>query len=1645
MEKSTSYFIPKKGYHHFALALVGVVSLVILSSSMQFVHAQQSKISGTTISIEPIPPSTISSIDGIIGVDERVRVEATTEFPWRAIADLDVTFPNGTVTCTGFFVGPHTVATAGHCVYDPQTGEWASSIKVMPGRNSFDMPFGSETVYASSLRASSQWANLGNPEYDYGAIVLPNNELGNQVGSFKLMVLSDEELPGRLVNISGYPADKFDLACLLIPGCQLWLDGDPVATISPKIINYGADTYGGQSGSPVWYFDAFWNVIAIHTRSFGDSTCDQDTNCGTRITQEIIQKFQIWGGEAPPVNDNAIFISDVTIPDGTVVSPSQSLVKTWQMRNTGTSTWDGYQLVFVSGNQMSAPNAVAVPHTAPGQTADISVNLTAPNNNGEYTSYWRLRNPQGTFFGPTIWVNINVSTASSYISVLTVDPPSPADTNQVTIHARTDNFPNFRAMRLKIDGNVVYELGAPEFYYDWQTDNYTPGEHTILVEVADWTDLSWDHPETRAMTYGLTGNGAPTNHAPYPPNPTSPNDWHVYYSGNTAQLCAQDAGDPDGDPITQYQFDIHDSAQLWNSGWVSSNCVTTGSLGPYSYQWRVKVRDSQGAESGWSNSRHFTLVNPDLTITELYFEPQDPDSEAVKIRACTDGQGGVGITMRVSVNDATDGSDSGEWHILKELGVPCFNADDAPIWFTLPYGDGPHLVRVEAHGSNTGWDGATIRQASYTLPYRRPPSSHLVAPVPVSGNTRDPIYLNGRTITFRWQPTLRATSLTLHISTNPSPKDDPNPVFRETFTPSTTEHQITFSQDYPTLYWQLDASNSDGTSASGDQQFGIDRVSPSCSIGTLPDTTFENVFQVSWTTNDALSGVKTADIQYQDSRQGEWRNWLTEIPATQTYDLFYGEAGHTYQFRCRATDNASNSNTYSESSNEIQVDPTARPAEPWWDTAYAHKRGILVLNNMSASNLPAGYPVHIRFDNTTTPSAADIYNASTASIKCDDLRVVYNHSLELDRYVAGCQIDEIDIWFQSQAAINPGDVDDASYRLYYGNALAENPPADQTAIWYPQLDANTVGLWYFSEGLGSTTSDYSGYGNHGTIGILTWADDNFGHALTSPYHGPGPNGVFIPGNASLGSPVFTLEFFAKRYTMHPEGYIAGMGMSGNGRERMRLMIESPGKIKFQIDPEPGGASDVWANSGCLADLEWHHVAVTFDGDRTGNIYCDGVLAGSGLFNESGISSLNFDLHLGSDFSTGTRFNGAIDQVRLSNIVRTSFPYAAQALITNEPTVAVGDSITPPTNHQPDLAIVALRSYPNPEGGILIEAVLKNEGDVPTQNGFFTDLYWDHVPLGPGDYTGSLQFWVNSPIQAGDIITVTTVITDMALLQTTQANNLEALQELNGTIYAQVDSTGAVGEANNTNNISSQGTQVCVAGADVYEGDNNWQVATAVSWDSSQRHNVHILNDEDWFAIQVTANQTYTIKTTALASSADTYLYLYDTDGTTLLTSNDDYNGSLASQVDWLAPTTGTYYVQVKHWNPNVSGCNTGYTILFGWTRVYLPIIITPVPQENTIPNAPTNFRVVNNPNYLVVAWNDNSFIETQYEIKFRVTGSSTWQTAFDSANIEQRIFDYLSCGTSYEMYVYAVYWPFGGQRYESASSNWIYPNTPPCN
>lgn len=117
--------------------------------------------------------------------------------------------------------------------------------------------------------------------------------------------------------------------------------------------------------------------------------------------------------------DAAAFIKDVTIMDGATLSQGTQFTKIWRLQNTGTCTWNNsYALVFSKGSQMDGPNVKALSGTVyPGETVDIAVDLIAPDKNGHYVGYWKLRSPSNVLFGigpqgdSAFWVDINVYAA----------------------------------------------------------------------------------------------------------------------------------------------------------------------------------------------------------------------------------------------------------------------------------------------------------------------------------------------------------------------------------------------------------------------------------------------------------------------------------------------------------------------------------------------------------------------------------------------------------------------------------------------------------------------------------------------------------------------------------------------------------------------------------------------------------------------------------------------------------------------------------------------------------------------------------------------------------------------------------------------------------------------------------------------------------------------------------------------------------------------------------------------------------------------------------------------------------------------------------------------------------------------------------
>jgi len=99
--------------------------------------------------------------------------------------------------------------------------------------------------------------------------------------------------------------------------------------------------------------------------------------------------------------NQAAFVADITIPDGTLIYPGNTFVKTWRLLNNGTCTWTpGYKIVYVSGDLLGGQTSSNLGiNVMPGQTIDISLTLTSPAATGTYSGYYKLADASGNIFG----------------------------------------------------------------------------------------------------------------------------------------------------------------------------------------------------------------------------------------------------------------------------------------------------------------------------------------------------------------------------------------------------------------------------------------------------------------------------------------------------------------------------------------------------------------------------------------------------------------------------------------------------------------------------------------------------------------------------------------------------------------------------------------------------------------------------------------------------------------------------------------------------------------------------------------------------------------------------------------------------------------------------------------------------------------------------------------------------------------------------------------------------------------------------------------------------------------------------------------------------------------------------------------------
>lgn len=110
--------------------------------------------------------------------------------------------------------------------------------------------------------------------------------------------------------------------------------------------------------------------------------------------------------------------------------------------------------------------------------------------------------------------------------------------------------------------------------------------------------------------------------------------------------------------------------------------------------------------------------------------------------------------------------------------------------------------------------------------------------------------------------------------------------------------------------------------------------------------------------------------------------------------------------------------------------------------------------------------------------------------------------------------------------------------------------------------------------------------------------------------------------------------------------------------------------------------------------------------------------------------------------------------------------------------------------------------------------------------------------------------------------------------------------------------------------------------DAYEPDDSSGEANAITVSgAAQQHTIDPMGDEDWVSFPVTAKWSYSIWTAegTPADGMDTYLELFDSNGTTLLYEDDDGGDGAFSQIDFTAPTSKTVYARVTGYSDSSTG------------------------------------------------------------------------------------------------------------------------------
>lgn len=107
--------------------------------------------------------------------------------------------------------------------------------------------------------------------------------------------------------------------------------------------------------------------------------------------------------------------------------------------------------------------------------------------------------------------------------------------------------------------------------------------------------------------------------------------------------------------------------------------------------------------------------------------------------------------------------------------------------------------------------------------------------------------------------------------------------------------------------------------------------------------------------------------------------------------------------------------------------------------------------------------------------------------------------------------------------------------------------------------------------------------------------------------------------------------------------------------------------------------------------------------------------------------------------------------------------------------------------------------------------------------------------------------------------------------------------------------------------------------------NTWDNATSINLATYVNGEIDPANDTDFFKVTLSENNYYIIQGILEGYTlSDSRIWLYDTDGTTQLAYNDNFQGSSAPRIDFVPDSSGTYYFKTSSYAYSLIGTYAVY-------------------------------------------------------------------------------------------------------------------------